>query len=161
MNILGGFMFRMIFSLGILGMLTIAAAFAASVNYSTPIGQWFQIDDVTGKPHSIIKIYQEHDRLYGKIVKGIPRKGEILKERCELCPGALHNKLMIGLVILTDFVQVGDGIWGNGKILDPDNGKIYQCKLTLDDQGRKLRVRGFVGISLLGRTQVWQRVESK
>ena len=63
---------------------------------------------------------------------------------------------MLGMVILTDLRKDGDQYTG-GKILDPQNGNVYRCNVRVVDGGKKLEVRGFIGVSLFGRTQVWQR----
>jgi uncharacterized protein (DUF2147 family) len=123
----------------------------------SPVGDWVQFNDVTGKPHSIIRIYQSKGKLYGKIVKGIQDGDQPLEEFCSHCPGDLHNKPMLGLRIMTDFTKTDDLAWGDGQILDPDTGKTYSCKLTLDPSGKTLNVRGYVGFSMFGRTQVWTR----
>ena len=65
---------------------------------------------------------------------------------------------MIGLRILWDLKKDDDG-WSGGRILDPDNGKVYKCSIAVEHDGKKLRVRGFIGFSLLGRTQFWLRQE--
>jgi uncharacterized protein (DUF2147 family) len=64
--------------------------------------------------------------------------------------------LILGMTIITDMKKDGDG-WDNGQILDPENGKIYKCKMRLEDGGNKLVVRGYIGVSLLGRSQTWIR----
>ena len=133
----------------------ISVSFAKSFS---PVGEWLQISDVTNKPHSVIQIYHgRHGKLYGKIAKGFSDDGKPLKEYCSLCPGKLKNKPMRGLVILNDFEQVSSNVWGNGTILDPDTGKIYKCKLTLTPDGKQLSVRGYIGVSLFGRTHIWER----
>ena len=73
----------------------------------------------------------------------------------------LQNKPVIGLIIVKDFVYKGDGQWHKGTIYDPDNGKTYKCKIKFGDNEKVLKVRGFIGVSLLGRTTLWTRVEDK
>lgn len=63
---------------------------------------------------------------------------------------------MVGLVFMRHMKLV-DGVYRDGDILDPENGTVYRCRMQLEDGGRKLRVRGFIGISWFGRSQVWQR----
>jgi uncharacterized protein (DUF2147 family) len=77
---------------------------------------------------------------------------------CIKCRGELKNKPLLGMTIMQGMKQNGDAYEG-GKILDPDNGKTYRCKLKLDETGNKLEVRGFIGISLFGRSQTWVREE--
>lgn len=71
---------------------------------------------------------------------------------------SLRNRPLLGLQILKGFSYAGDHVWEDGKIYDPRNGKTYSCKLTLTDP-KHLNVRGYVGFSLLGRTEIWTRVE--
>ena len=119
-------------------------------------GQWRTIDDKTGKEKSIVEIYIQNGMAIGKIIRVLdkPEGGKDLK--CDKCRGELKNRPVIGLQIINDMTRRGDE-WAGGTILDPDNGKTYRCKITLGTDGNHLEVRGFIGISLLGRTQVWQR----
>jgi uncharacterized protein (DUF2147 family) len=71
----------------------------------------------------------------------------------------LRDRPVIGLVIVKDFVYRGNGLWHKGTIYDPDNGKTYKCKMRFGDTERILKVRGFIGISMIGRTTIWRRVE--
>jgi uncharacterized protein (DUF2147 family) len=122
----------------------------------SPVGYWTTIDD--GKtPSSVIQIYAKGKKLYGKIVRLIkPREKD---PRCTACDGSRKNQRIIGMEILRDFEQ-DDDEWSGGYILDPREGKEYKCYLELLDQGQRLKVRGYVGIALLGRTQYWQKAEA-
>jgi uncharacterized protein (DUF2147 family) len=75
---------------------------------------------------------------------------------CYLCSGAKKDQPLVGLEILWGF-HLDGAEWSGGQVLDPDNGKIYRAWLALEDGGNKLHVRGYIGISLLGRTQYWFR----
>ncbi|HEX8697910.1 MAG TPA: DUF2147 domain-containing protein, partial [Myxococcaceae bacterium] len=77
---------------------------------------------------------------------------------CDKCEGALKNQPIIGMVILRD-LKKDDDEWTGGTILDPGNGKTYKCKIAVEAGGKKLKVRGYIGMSLLGRTQHWVRAE--
>ena len=77
---------------------------------------------------------------------------------CDLCQGDLKDKPVVGMIILRGVRRSGDG-YSTGQILDPDEGQVYKCRITLLDDGRKLVVRGFIGIPLLGRSQTWARKE--
>ena len=119
------------------------------------IGKWKTIDDETGKPKSIIEIYKNDGKYYGKIV-------ELLTEAnkdgvCHTCETKYKDKNIIGLVILKDLEKDGDE-YEDGEITDPKNAKTYSAyiKLVAPD---KLKVRGYIGFSLLGRTQYWYRVK--
>ena len=128
------------------------AAFAQN----TPVGKWRTIDDKTGKVKSIVEIYETTDgTLAGKVLQVLDsEKGP--NPVCDACKGANHNKPITGMVIAWGLRHEGT-TWDDGKILDPKNGKVYSAKMTPTDDGRKLQVRGYIGFSLLGRSQTWVR----
>jgi uncharacterized protein (DUF2147 family) len=140
----------------------LSVAYAApSHNNLSPVGYWKTIDDVTGKPKSVLQITQQSDgSLSGRIVKIWPKPGKDENEVCEACKGDKHNQRIVGMVIMTGLKQ-GDTQWEGGEILDPSNGKTYNCNIRVVDNGAKLNVRGYIGFSLLGRTQTWLRVNSR
>lgn len=127
---------------------------SATQGEASPVGTWHTIDDATGKPRGIVEIVETNGVLTG-VIRGslIPGEPERL---CDRCPGDRRGKPIIGLEIVRDVRRDGDN-WGGGEILDPDNGRTYRVKLTPSADGRTMQVRGFLGISLLGRTQVWRR----
>lgn len=127
-----------------------SAAFAQSA-----VGQWTTIDDETGEPKSIIEVYEQDGRFFGKIVKLLPEGRNSI---CDTCEGTYKGKELIGAVILKDLEQKGD-TWAGGQITDPKNGKTYKAKMSLDGTD-KLNVRGYIGMPMLGRTQVWHRVKN-
>ncbi|MEO6968996.1 MAG: DUF2147 domain-containing protein [Rhodanobacteraceae bacterium] len=128
-------------------------AFAAS---DTPVGAWTQVDDETGKPKSIIEISQAADGTLQGMVKTVIFSDQGPHPVCKLCDGARHNQPVEGMTIMWGVKRDGD-VWDGGQILDPKNGKTYKVKLTLTDGGQKLDVHGYIGFSLLGRSQVWKR----
>jgi uncharacterized protein (DUF2147 family) len=118
-------------------------------------GKWKTIDDETGQAKSIVEIYEKDGKIYGKIVEILnPAKKEA---KCTKCKGADKDKPILGLVIIKGLTK-DDDEWTDGDILDPNKGKLYSCTISLDGKD-KLKVRGYLGVSLLGRTQVWQRVK--
>lgn len=128
---------------------------------TTPVGFWKQVSDqagMQGQVRSIIKISQVNEQLIGTIVKTYTVNGIKPETYCKDCPDDFKNKPIIGLKILWGMQQVDSNSWEDGKILDPKSGNIYSCRLTLLNEGTQLKVRGYIGISLLGRTQVWQRM---
>jgi len=143
-----------------LGLATLTVLFAtnALAQEASPVGRWTTIDDETKKPKSVISIYEENGKLFGKIEKLFLEPNEEQNPVCDKCEGAWKNKPILGMVILRD-LQKDDDEWSGGKILDPGNGKTYKCKIALEDGGKKLKVRGYIGMSLLGRTQHWVRAE--
>lgn len=122
---------------------------------SSPIGIWQTIDDEDDKPKSHIEIFEKDGMLHGKILK-LLEKSEY--EVCEKCKGDKKDKPLIGMEIMWEMEQDKENEWKGGKIIDPKNGKEYKCKLKIKDPD-VLEVRGFVGFSLLGRTQKWYRVK--
>jgi uncharacterized protein (DUF2147 family) len=124
----------------------------------TPVGKWKSIDDETGKPKSIIEITQSKDaKLIGKIIHLFREPSEDQNPKCDKCTGDKKDQPILNMQIMHGFKKKSDIKWVDGEILDPKKGKVYSCKLTLIDGGKKLEVRGFIGFSLLGRTQTWIR----
>ena len=132
---------------------TVFSYFAHADN--SPVGLWKTIDDTTGKPHSLIRISDKNGELIATIEKGL-LPTDSPNDVCDKCEGARKGKPLIGMVIMDGMKAKGDTFEG-GHILDPDNGEIYNCKIKLDGTGNKLEVRGFIGISLIGRSQIWMR----
>jgi uncharacterized protein (DUF2147 family) len=131
----------------------LAILFAQS---QTVIGKWKTIDDETGKPKGIVEIYEKSGKIYGKVVDILEQENK--KRVCENCSGDDKNKPIIGMIIIKGLSKE-DAEYTNGKILDPKNGKLYKCYITLETKD-KLKVRGYIGISLFGRTQYWYRVKN-
>ncbi len=128
---------------------------AISTHAQSVLGKWKTIDDVTGKAKSIVEIYEQDGKVFGKIVKILTPGRE--NAVCDQCEGDKKDKPILGMVILTGLEQDGDE-WEDGEILDPNNGKTYSCYITLEEPD-KLKVRGYIGFSLIGRTQYWYRVK--
>ncbi len=134
----------------IMGLLALLA-FALPTMAQSPLGVWRTIDDADGEPKSNIEIYEQGGKLFGRVLRLLPEG-----RTCEECAAQFEGSDMRGVVVLRDMEPDGDE-WSGGNIIDPANGRTYRCKMELDGPNR-LRVRGFLGISLLGRTQVWERV---
>jgi len=139
------------------------SAFAAETSsvHLTPEGFWKTIDDITGKPRSILEIREEKGELSGKVIKVFTKPDEEQIKVCKACDGSRHNQPIIGMVIMQGLKAnlKNPNEWGAGEILDPKTGKIYHCSMQLMDKGQTLKVRGYLGISLFGRTQTWVRVD--
>jgi uncharacterized protein (DUF2147 family) len=135
-------------------LLSSAAAWAAN---DSPVGTWRQIDDVTGKPKSVIQITDDNGKLEGKVMQ-VLLSDDGPHPICKKCEGERKDQPIEGMVIMWNVTKDGD-VWDGGKILDPKSGKIYSVKLSLTDGGQKLDVHGYIGISLLGRSQVWERMQ--
>jgi len=128
--------------------------FLAPPGGPTVTGLWRTIDDKTGEPRGMVRIYQKDGQYYGR-VEGIVKPEERHK-LCVPCTDERKNQPVMGLVVLRR-MKLRRGEFGGGDILDPETGSVYRCKLRLVDGGRKLKVRGYIGFSLLGRTQTWIR----
>jgi uncharacterized protein (DUF2147 family) len=142
--------------LGLLLALVLPWLVAPAVAHAadSPVGYWTTIDDDGKTPSSIIQIFPRGKKLYGKVVRLInPREKD---PKCTACDGPRKNQRILGMEILRDFEQ-DDDEWSGGYILDPRNGTEYKCYMELQEGGKRLKVRGYVGIALLGRTQYWQK----
>ncbi len=142
------------FILGLAAALVAGSAFGADM---TPVGKWKTVDDKTGKEKSIVEITETGGVLTGKILQILNPDEKGPNPMCEACSGERKDKPVVGMIFIWDVRKDGD-VWDGGSILDPKNGKTYSVKITPSDDGSKLQVRGFIGWSLLGRTQVWSRV---
>jgi uncharacterized protein (DUF2147 family) len=125
---------------------------------STPVGLWKTIDDATGKERSYVRIVEVNGELQGKVEKLFDFPGDDPEHLCDKCKGDRKDQPVIGMTILWGLKDEGK-VWKGGEILDPDNGKTYRCKMTVSKNGQELDVRGYIGISLIGRTQTWLRLE--
>lgn len=123
-------------------------------------GYWKTFDDKTKKPSSIIQIQPQGEFFIGRVVKAFPVPGEQKSPLCIYCHDTDRNKPIIGLTIIKKMQCLGDRCHG-GTILDPRNGQIYRATLRLMRAGQYLRVRGYVGLALFGKTVVWQRVTQR
>ena len=124
----------------------------------SPVGKWKTIDDETKKEKSIVEVYEVGGKVYGRILQLLQEKDGGASKLCTKCTGSDLNKPMIGLVIVKGLTADG-GEYAGGTIMDPNNGKVYKCKMEVVEGGNTMKVRGFLGISLLGRTQIWHRVK--
>ena len=121
----------------------------------TIFGKWKTFDEETGNEKSIVEIFEQDGKAYAKIL-------ELLEEGkadnlCENCDGAKKNQPIKGMEIINGLTKDDDGEWNDAKILDPKSGKIYKCYIVLEETN-KLKVRGYLGFSLIGRTQYWTRM---
>jgi uncharacterized protein (DUF2147 family) len=124
----------------------------------SPVGKWKTIDDETKQEKSIIEIYEANGKIYGKIIQLLLEKDGGAGKLCTKCTGTDLNKPIVGMVNVKDLKIDGEEYSG-GTIMDPATGKTYKCKMEVTDGGAKLKVRGFIGFSLIGKTQVWHKVK--
>lgn len=123
---------------------------------TSPVGTWTTIDDKTHQPKSVVEIYEARDGTLAGRVNEVLHSERGPNPLCDKCSGANQDKPVKGMVILWGVKQKRDS-WEGGRILDPATGKVYSVKMTPIDGGKKLDVRGFMGFSLLGKTQTWIR----
>jgi uncharacterized protein (DUF2147 family) len=131
---------------------------SAWANDASPVGLWKNIDDVSGKPKALIRISENKGELEGRIEQLYRSADQDQNPKCDRCDGVLKDQPILGMVFMSGLKKSGDDYSG-GQILDPDNGKVYKSKLTLVEGGKKVNVRGYIGIPMLGRSQVWLRQE--
>ena len=137
-------------------VITLGLVFAFSTtNAQTIFGKWNSTNDETGEVDSVVEVYEKEGKAYAKIVaiKDPKRQTAV----CDKCEGKNKNKPILGLEILSG-LEKDDDEWSGGKILDPRNGKIYKCFIQLENPN-KLKLRGYIGFSLLGKTKYWTRAE--
>ena len=120
----------------------------------SPVGRWRTIDEATNQPRSIVRLELHDGVLEGTIEKVFLRPGE--QDRCKDCTGDRKNQPITGMKFLWGLRADGDEYAG-GEVLDPGNGRIYRCYLKVAPDGQTIAVRGYLGISLFGRTQTWVR----
>jgi hypothetical protein len=134
-------------------------AFAAE-DPNSPLGDWKTVDDVTGRVLAIIHIVELPDHtLSGTLIKTFPADPKAPPSVCSKCAkdDPRYDKPILGMTIMTGFRHGEDNIWKDGEILDPKRGSVYRSQVRTVDNGKKLNVRGYVGIPLFGRTQTWIR----
>jgi len=135
-------------------LLALGCAAPSWAEPASPVGIWKTIDDDSHEARSLVEITERDGVLSGRVIELFPRPGEDPNPLCKDCQGERRDQPVIGMTILWNLHRDGD-VWDGGEILDPEEGKTYRCRLH--PHGDKLEVRGYIGISLLGRTQVWER----
>jgi uncharacterized protein (DUF2147 family) len=136
-------------------VLAIALSTAAQAQM-TPVGSWYSIDDATGKPKAEIIIRDSGGVLVGKVERSL--QAPSAEPLCNLCTDDRKGQPKIGMEIIRGAQRSGaDAVWEGGTIVDPENGKVYKLRLTPQDGGKTLQVRGYIGPFF--RNQLWQRVQ--
>jgi uncharacterized protein (DUF2147 family) len=139
----------------VLGAVAMGAVSAWGAESASPIGVWRTIDDTTNKPKALVRIFARNGLLYGKVTAILD--SQYANPRCQDCSGDRKNQPVMGLEIIRDMRPDGDH-WDGGTILNPQTGEVYHCRMHLGPDGQTLVVRGFIGFSLIGRSQTWQRM---
>ena len=157
----GDNMLNRVFMKGFLGL---SITFTSLMTYAASIeGYWKSIDDRTGEQQSIVEIRKGADgRYHGKIAYRYPVPGGAALINCTKCPPPYTNQPIVGLEFFSGFKEDPDkrNAYVDGKVLEPKSGKIYKGKATVTADGKRMRLRGYVGVSALGRTQVWIRTDN-
>ncbi|SDY47963.1 DUF2147 domain-containing protein [Acinetobacter kyonggiensis] len=134
--------------------------FSSSAIAENIVGTWRYMDDKTGEAKGLVKIEQQANGTYaGTALKATPRAGYIPKEFCTNCPAPYTNKPIIGMQVISGLQTEDQMNYTNGKIIDPVSGKVYRLKGRVSANGKKLFLRGYMGVSAVGRNQTWLRVE--
>jgi len=153
----------------LVGIVLVAVGSASAQDGDAILGLW-ATDPEGGGGEAHVVVTKENGKYSGKIIwlaepvyppddpKGTP--GEKKTDLNNPDPD-LQGKPVVGLLITKDFVYNGKGLWHKGTIYDPDNGKTYKCKIKFGENEKVLKVRGFIGFSMLGRTTYWTRVEEE
>jgi uncharacterized protein (DUF2147 family) len=128
--------------------------FSITMNSQSILGKWKTIDDETGDAKSVVEVFFKSGKIYGKVVEILDPINK--NSLCQKCSGEDKNKPILGLTIIKGLSKDASE-YNSGEILDPKNGNSYKCSLSLESKD-KLKVRGYIGFSLLGRTQYWHRV---
>ena len=125
------------------------------IQAQTVIGKWKTVDDKTKEAKSIVEVYENNGKIFGKIIEIFdPAKRN---RKCDKCTGAESNKPVLGMVIIKG-LEKDDAEYSGGKILDPETGNLYKCIIKLAGKD-KLEVRGYMGFAIIGRSQTWIRVK--
>ena len=135
-------------------LITLLCIFFTTIGFSQTIfGAWNSFDEETNRLESVIEVYEKDDEAFAKITKitNLENQGAT----CINCSGKRKNAPILGMNILTGLQKEGKE-WSGGKILDPKNGKEYKCYIQLLDENT-LKIRGYIGFSVFGRTAIWKR----
>jgi uncharacterized protein (DUF2147 family) len=146
-------LYTLAFALIVLASATAVHAQQLSPALQSAIGHWQVIND-EGKPWGQVETYLVNGKLFGKVTQ--LRPGRHPGDVCDRCSGELKNQLILNMVIIRNF-KPGSDVWTGGTVVDPENGKEYKGKIWTVGQD-KLSLRGYIGFSLLGRTQTWTRL---
>lgn len=141
--------------------LALALLAAAGMAYaqSTPAGLWKTIDDKTKSERALVRVTESGGVFVGRIEKLLAPDAKP-DAKCDKCEDDRKDKPMVGLEIIRGVKKSdSDNLWDGGTIVDSSDGKVYKVRMQTADGGKKLEVRGYMGMPMLGRTQVWIRVE--
>ena len=136
---------------------SLIAAAASPAGAQSVAGVWQQIDPGTGKKSALVTFTENRGVFSGALSKLFPEPGDDPNPLCRKCPDDKKNKPLLGLVFIEGMRRSGLA-YEDGTILDPETGTVYNANMQLSPDGNELAVRGYVGIPLLGQSQIWRRV---
>lgn len=139
----------------IAGLMLLAPPAWSQAKSSSPLGLWRTVDDKTGEVRGAVRLFDSNGLIYGRIERVIDPKA--IGRVCEKCTGDRHDKPILGLDVIRGVHPDGANYWSGGEILDPETGDTYRVSLRLEDDGRKLVVRGSILGGMIGRSQTWFR----
>jgi len=136
--------------------MALATRLSFAVEAESPVGRWITFDDHTHTARGIVRIFEQDGKLFGRIERAADRDDH---EVCVACPDERKGQPLNGLVIIRNMRRGVDDpqAWEGGDVLDPETGKIYRLKWRLEGRGASLVVHGYIGLSLIGRSQTWAR----
>ena len=142
----------------IVALLASQPASADTADTDSPIGRWQTFDDRTHALKGMVAIFEKEGKLFGRIERAAARRNDA--DVCAACTDDRRNQPIDGLVIIRNMSRsTTDPLeWSGGDVLDPETGKLYRLRMNVEERGTRLAVRGFLGVSLLGRTQTWARL---
>jgi uncharacterized protein (DUF2147 family) len=140
-------------------LLLVASAVSAGApgQQRSAVGFWNTISDTDGRPTAVVEIRDSGSGELTGVVRQLLVPATHEDSICAHCRDERKDQPVVGMEILRHMKPDGDGAWSGGEILDPQNGKTYRAKMKLTDGGAKLSVRGYIGVSLFGRSQTWIR----
>ncbi len=138
----------------LIAVLLAGAVPSASAHVVSPRGIWRSIDDRSGEARLVVRVFAENDEVKGTVEKVLA--DDASAQRCEKCEGRLRNQPVLGMLLLWGF-RYKDGDYKGGQLVDPDDGKIYRCTMRVADDGSKLMIRGFPGLSFSARSWTFVR----
>jgi uncharacterized protein (DUF2147 family) len=142
--------------IAVLALVALGPYRSAAAQGASPVGRWRTFDDKTNQAKSIVEIFSAGDELRGRVTKVFAPPARSPNPVCEDCPGEFKDKPIVGMQVMWGLKKDGTEYSG-GRVFDPENRKTYRCRLLVIDGGKKLELRGFIGFSLIGRTQTWVR----
>ena len=132
----------------------LSVSFAAE---AAGVSGFWRTYNLKGVSQSIVKMAVVKNTVLGEVVKILPINGQKSTDRCTKCKGEDFNKPILGMTVV-QVKNAQNSEWMKGKILDPNSGKIYKCKIRLADNGKILQIHAYIGFSLFGRTVDWARI---